>query len=223
MVVHLATALDVPLRSRNALLGSAGFAPVYAERGFDTPDMAAIDGVLMRLIEAHPFPAYIVDTRWNIVRSNTAAGALTAAIAPPDLDITAIGGNAMRLMLHPAGVREAVANFETVAVLLMARLRREAADRPDDDGLARLVDECALHVHGVGVNLPVPEAEDLLVPLVLRTPAGLVRLFTTIATVGAAYDVTLEELRIETLLPADAESDVALRRLLARESGQPSS
>jgi hypothetical protein len=39
------------------------------------------------------------------------------------------------------------------------------------------------------------------------------RLFTTIATIGAPYDVTLEELRLETLLPADADSESLLRRL----------
>ena len=35
----------------------------------------------------------------------------------------------------------------------------------------------------------------------------------TVATIGAAHDVTLEELRIETLLPATAEAEKLLREL----------
>ena len=39
------------------------------------------------------------------------------------------------------------------------------------------------------------------------------RLLTTIATIGAPFDVTLEELRLETLLPADPETESILRSL----------
>lgn len=45
------------------------------------------------------------------------------------------------------------------------------------------------------------------------TPLGKLETFTTIATIGAAHDVTLEELRIETLLPATAEAEAILRQL----------
>jgi hypothetical protein len=38
-------------------------------------------------------------------------------------------------------------------------------------------------------------------------------LLTTIATIGAPFDVTLEEVRPETLLPADAAPEEVLRAL----------
>lgn len=37
------------------------------------------------------------------------------------------------------------------------------------------------------------------------------RLFTTIATLGTAHDVTLQEIRIECFFPADAETGERLR------------
>src|SRR5581483_6345467 len=40
MVLLLARALDVPLRDRNDLLVSAGYAPMYRESGLDAPAMA---------------------------------------------------------------------------------------------------------------------------------------------------------------------------------------
>src|SRR3954462_2074777 len=41
MVLHLAERLHVPLRERNALLVAAGFAPIFSERTFDAPELAA--------------------------------------------------------------------------------------------------------------------------------------------------------------------------------------
>ena len=40
MVLRLAERLEVPLRERNRLLLAAGYAPVYAESGLDSPPMA---------------------------------------------------------------------------------------------------------------------------------------------------------------------------------------
>jgi len=54
------------------------------------------------------------------------------------------------------------------------------------------------------------DALPLLVPVHLRRGSIGLRLFTTIATLGTPLDVTLEELRIEMLCPADDES----RRIL---------
>src|SRR6202030_2521615 len=48
MVLHLAERLEVPLRERNVLLVSAGFAPVFAERPLDDPALrAAREGVAL--------------------------------------------------------------------------------------------------------------------------------------------------------------------------------
>jgi transcriptional regulator with XRE-family HTH domain len=62
MVVRLARALDIPLRERNALLATAGFAPLYGERSLESPDLDHLRHVLEVIVEAHePSPAYVVD------------------------------------------------------------------------------------------------------------------------------------------------------------------
>lgn len=58
-------------------------------------------------------------------------------------------------------------------------------------------------------------APDLIVPAVLRTPAGPLRFVSTIATLGTAQDITLQDLRIETLHPADAATDRLVRGSVA--------
>ena len=42
MVVLLARVLEVPPRGRNELLLAAGYAPVYLERGLDSPEMSQV-------------------------------------------------------------------------------------------------------------------------------------------------------------------------------------
>jgi hypothetical protein len=64
----------------------------------------------------------------------------------------------------------------------------------------------------------LPSGSDLLVPLELTTfDEARLKLVTTIATIGASYDVTLDELRLETFLPADEST----RDTLARWTDSP--
>ncbi len=213
MIIHLATILDVPLRERNAWLHAAGFAPMYSERPLDDESMTQIHHVLEVLLTAHePFPAYVVDRHWNITMANLPAAVLTAQLVT---DPTPLGGNVMRLVFHPDGLRRHVVNWEDAAAALLDRFRREVASHPGDMILAELWEE-VLGYPGTD-TLPgrreAPTADDLAVPLHLETPAGSLRLLTTIATIGAPYDVTVEELRLETLLPADRETEALLRGL----------
>ncbi len=53
----------------------------------------------------------------------------------------------------------------------------------------------------------------LLTPIEIDTGTISLRLYTTISSLAATTDITLEELRLETLLPADAETVNALRQL----------
>src|SRR5881227_654671 len=62
MVLHLAEALDVPLRDRNQLLLAAGYAPVYGQRGLEEPEMGPVREALQQVLRGHePYPALVVD------------------------------------------------------------------------------------------------------------------------------------------------------------------
>lgn len=216
MIIHLATVLDVPLRERNVWLNAAGFAAVYSERDLDEPALDQVRHVLELLLEAHrPFPAYVIDRSWNLVMTNPPASALTALLVSPE-DAPLFGGNIMRLFMHPAGLRTYVVNWEASSAALLHRCERELAERPGDEPLTALLEEVRAYpgVSELRERAALPSGADLLVSLHLRTPAGELRLLTTIATIGAPFDVTLEELRLETLLPADAATEEALRKLV---------
>src|SRR6266496_1832317 len=77
MVLHLADHLEVPLRERNALLIAAGYAPTYHATDYDAPEMRTVREAIDRLLAGHePYPAILVDRRWQLVAANRAAAAL---------------------------------------------------------------------------------------------------------------------------------------------------
>src|SRR5437773_2137538 len=60
MVLLLARVLEVPPRGRNELLLAAGYAPVYLERGLDSPEMSQVRRALdFMLRQQEPFPALV--------------------------------------------------------------------------------------------------------------------------------------------------------------------
>jgi hypothetical protein len=69
----LASALDVPLRERNTLLLSGGFAPVYRETSLDAPEMAHVRAAIDCILEqTEPNGAVLLDREWRAVRVNRA-------------------------------------------------------------------------------------------------------------------------------------------------------
>ena len=76
MVLLLGSALDLPLKERNALLLAAGFAHAYRASPLDGDDGARVRAVLDRILAKHaPYPALVYDRRGDVVRMNDAAAA----------------------------------------------------------------------------------------------------------------------------------------------------
>src|SRR6201989_1099778 len=71
LVLHLADHLDVPLRERTSLLLAAGYAPSYRERSLETDELEPVRQALDKILRGHePFPAVVVDRRWDLVAGN---------------------------------------------------------------------------------------------------------------------------------------------------------
>ena len=216
MVIHLATILDLPLRDHNRMLLAAGYAPVYPETALEEPALDRVRSALEFILDAHePFPAIVVDRRWDVVMSNDAASRLTATIIDPATAPVGAGVNLARLTFHPDGLRRVTANWEEVAGALLERLTREVAARPGDAVLRALADEMETYpgVEALASAARSPSGDDLLLPIHYRTDSIDVRLVSTIATLGSPYDVTLEELHLESFYPADADSEAVLRAM----------
>lgn len=216
MVLRLAAALDLPLRERNVWLASAGFASLYTETALDAPELATLRRVLWALIDRyHPYPAMLVDRAWNVRHANAALLSSLGRFAGSAPVWRAQPLNLVHLTLDPEGLRPWLVNWEDVAAYTLARLRRELALHPEDRVVADLLDAARVHPdlpEGSRAFLP----DGPVLPLHLKRDALELRLFSAVTTVGSPGDVTLEDLRIETLIPADDASEAALVALSSR-------
>jgi transcriptional regulator with XRE-family HTH domain len=211
MVLRLAERLQLPLRERNAFLAAAGYAPLYAVRALTDPALAHVRAALQRLLDAHePWPALAVDRHWNLVAHNRLVPMLMARAAPELLQPPV---NVLRLSLHPQGLAPSIVNLGAWRAYVLHRLQTQVAST-QDVRLQALLDELR------ALPGPAPDEEawpgppDVAVPLTLSGPGGVLNFITAITVFGAPHDVTLAEIAIETLLPADAATADQLRALL---------
>ncbi|RFU20212.1 helix-turn-helix domain-containing protein [Geodermatophilus marinus] len=211
MVLHLAEQLDVPLRARNELLLAAGFAPVYARRRLDDPDMAAVrTAVDLVLAASEPFPALAVDRGWHLVAANASVALLTDGVAPELLEPPV---NVLRLGLHPRGLAPRIRNLPQWRTHLLTRLAREA-HLTADPALTALHRELAALPGGTDRRPP----DGIAVPLRLAHGDDVLSLLSTVTTFGTAVDLTAAELSVEAFLPADARTAELLRGRSSRSA-----
>ena len=213
MLLQLAEQLNVPLRERNLLLVAGGFAPVFPERPLDDPALRAAQNAVERVLAGHePYPALAIDRHWNMLAANRSVAPLLAGVAAELLQSPV---NVLRLSLHPAGLAPRIANLREWRAHLLARLRRQI-DLSGDEALAALLKE--LEAYPVGNRRPAPPAgpaaaTDVVVPLRLRTTAGVLEFFSTTMIFGTPVDITVSELAIEAFFPADEMTSAALAGL----------
>lgn len=205
VVRRVAHALDIPLRDRNRLLSAAGLAPLYPEVRLSDAAAAPFRAAVRRLLEAHePFPAFVLDRWWNVVDANPAARRLF----PESRNGSP---SAVDAFLAPGGLREIVVNFPEVASMYLRRLQAEVAEASDE----RLRDLLA-RARALLADVPLvdhdPDANDLVICPRLRLGDEIVGTVTMVARFGATREVTLDELRVELIFPADDDAEAYFRR-----------
>lgn len=214
MVQTLAEALDVPLRERNALLVAAGYAPLYPERALESADLIRVRHALTRLLDHHePYPAVVLDRRWNVLETNRAAPRLFSHFV--DLATLPEPRNLLRSMFDPAGLRPWIANWDAVAQTLVHRVFREAVGGVPDPQVLSLLGELRAYP-GSPAPGPATTAADLpFHPVQFRKGTLSLSFFSMVTTVGAPLDITAQELRIEAFFPSDDETERFARTRLA--------
>jgi transcriptional regulator with XRE-family HTH domain len=211
MALRLADRLEIPLRDRNTLLLGAGFAPAFHERSLSELTSARI--AMERVLQAHrPYPAFAVDRGWNVVLSNNALPQLYADCAPAQLRRPV---NAIRLVLHPDGLGPRILNFEEWREHVATVLRQQIAARPDARLQALLAEVVAYPTPEAAAPASLLDGADrFATPLRVATRAGPVSFVNTTTVFGTPTDVTLAELALEMLFPADDDSADTIRRLM---------
>jgi transcriptional regulator with XRE-family HTH domain len=206
MVLRLSGTMDIPLRQQNALLLAAGYAPVWRERDLSAPDLAMINTALDYMLGQHePYPAFVVDRRWNLLRANRGAAALTEfLLGPSPAEPSAEPVNLAMALMSSEGLRPFITNWEEVAHYFLRGVQADAQADGAPETLALLNRLLALpDVTALSEGPPPADTQAPVLPMLFRQRDKRLSMFTTIATLGTPRDVTLQEVRIESFFPMD--------------------
>jgi DNA-binding XRE family transcriptional regulator len=201
LVLKMAHSLKLPLRHRNAFLKAAGYAAEFSEEPFDGEKLEIVRQALQRMLEKHePYPAFVVDAAYDILMTNSGYEQVIKFIA---------GEHALRkydnvyhLTFAEDGLRPYVKDWPRTALFMLNRLWDEAASTQNSDlfSLYKQISELQSGANSIDLqtddNLPI-------LKLTFEKDAMKASFFTTITTLGTPLDLTTQELRIESLFPAD--------------------
>ncbi|MES2035566.1 MAG: hypothetical protein V4466_15455 [Pseudomonadota bacterium] len=166
------------------------------------------------LSRAEPYPVFLTDRLWDVVAANDSGRRLLGLMLGEARMARPV--NFMRLFLAPDELRRHIVNWPAVALAMIHRAGRDLAAATDAadlqdlwQGIAADPDVAALASEGG--ELPPGSLGEIRFAAQGRE-IGLIGLVTSFA---APLDVTLDELRIESFLPADDETDDILFRMAA--------
>ena len=213
MLLRLADTLQIPLRDRNALFHSAGFAPPYAERTLVDPALTVVRQAIEVVLKAHePLPAFAVDHRWTLVASNNGFRPYLGDIEPSLLEPPV---NVLRLTLHPQGLAPRLANFEQWRSHVLTKLRGQLNISADPAGFALLEELQSYPVPAasreISEGLVAEDWHHLVIPFQLITSAGLLSFYSTTTIFGTPLNIALSEISMECFYPADRATAEILR------------
>jgi transcriptional regulator with XRE-family HTH domain len=210
MVEILSEHLGLPLRERNVLLLSAGFAPAFAERKLTDPSMNAARTAVELVLRGHePNPALAVDRYWRLVMANAVVGPMLGLVSDKSLLEGEV--NVLRVSLHPGGLAPHIANLSGWKAHLLHRLNQQI-DASADPKLIALEKELAAYPapgpKGLHTSL-----DDIAIPFELRLGGQVLSFISTTTIFGTPVEVTLSELAIEAFYPANAETSAAMQAM----------
>jgi hypothetical protein len=211
----IAEYLEVPLRERNQWLMAAGHAPRYAENPLAGPALARIRHSLQGLLDAHdPYPGVVVDRRWDVQLSNSAARRLVREI--PE-EARGVPTNIFRVALHPAGLAGCTRNFTSWPAHLLRHLHALALG---DGEVMALADEIAtwpaIPPRATWGHVAPQDEPGPVMTWQVRLGGQDISMYTIMSSFGTPANITLAELTIELFFPADQATEDQLRSSILR-------
>ena len=198
-IISLGDALEMPAAEVDIMLRLAGFSSHQSHRRWDSENRRAIDLSIDHVLNGHnPYPAVAVDRIWNLQKANDAALMFFAQMGS-DGDL-----NLLRSLMKPGPLRDKIVNWADCTRALMRAFELEAASRPNDSEAQALLRELyAFSAVKEAMREPITDDQLPVMTIQFQVDNTVLSLFSLIATVGMNRDARLDDIRIETLLPAD--------------------
>lgn len=221
MILRLSEALDIPFRERNALFRAAGLREYYREHSLDHPYMESINCAIDVMLENHePFPAFVLNRHWELVKINRAAACMLQNLLPEGSSLDSLGVkqplNILILMFQSSKFQERILNWDIVARHLIQRIRRESFEDTESAALIEKLRE-VIQLPDDYWSLDLSTELYPVIPMKMATEQGAVlSLLSMVTTFGTPADVFAQELRIELVFPADKITENLLHAAAAK-------
>lgn len=208
MALAICDGLTLPRGAKNAMLTRAGFAAVYPATPLAGAALEPFRRILADMMDKHaPFPAMVLDRHWTIQDANASARLLLSPLQGQNGDM-----NVIRMLTESPLAPQLLANFAEVLLEMAGRVRLEALESgPDPVNEAHLKALDAAMRRFPAKNPAAPRRP--LVPLMVRTPSATLSFLSAVAHFGTSEDVTVRDLRLELLFPADDATRAAMQAL----------
>jgi MmyB-like transcription regulator ligand binding domain len=166
------------------------------------------------LAQQEPYPAVVVDRRWNLLQANKGAVALVEFLTGPVRPGAAI--NLADALVAPDVLRPHLVNWPEIVRYFVRSVEADAAV----DGTKQTAALAQRLSRYPGVRTAMAQAapsagDGPVLPMLFQKGPTALRLFTTIATLGTPQDITAQELRVESFFPMDEETRGVFRRWAA--------
>jgi len=212
MVGRMATELALNAGQRAALFEASGLTNPYKRRDFSSSEVAeALDLLDRQLLAVWPYPGFVLDADWTILRRNAPAARMVAALAggaegeAPD--------NMFSLFLSD-GFQSRISNWQDASAafyfrMMEAALRRPALQPAFDEARARGL------FSSLGGRLLEGDEIPIFVPIEMTLPGGAtLRASSLLGRLASIHDALVEGFEVELMVPMDDASAALMRQML---------
>lgn len=205
-VIRLSTELSLSLPQRAALFDAGGFDNPYRHRAFGSDEILHVLDMLERRLLAHwPFPGFVLDAEWRVLRANEAGAQMLAGMGAPANTPTSL----FELFLSP-GFRARLENWEEVSLIFYYRMQAAAAHSPDLAARFAAARCDGLFDH-IPTQLAAPALPPAYVPAIFRGPDGTrLAMSSLVGKLASVHEAAIEGLEVELIMPVDEETEACL-------------
>lgn len=215
LLLRLCATLEVPLRARNSILISAGYAPLYRETGLSDPEMEQARTLLENILRTNePNPTMLLDRNMDVIMRNQGMERFFEYFMEDSSLLDEEPPNLLRLVLHPRGMGPSIVNYDYVHLTMVERARRSLLTGAPDQRLRDVLHE-VMQFSREDKTVEDDRLAHLVMPLEARKGDKHLTIATTSATLGSNLNVTLQELFIETAYPTDEASERVLKSIVS--------
>lgn len=206
MIARMVAELDLSAAQRAALFDASGYRNPYKRRSFDSAEVTeALDLIENRLLVHWPFPAFVMDPDWNVLRINAPGAAMFGAFAGGDNRAI----NLLELFLSPQ-FRNLIGNWEEASATLYFRMQAAAGHSAFIAEKLESARAGGLFDHISGAILSADEIP-IFVPITMNRPDGVqLKLTSMMGQLVSVHDALVEGFEIELMVPVDAASEACL-------------